>query len=420
MELYFAAAIVTLLLSGFFSGIEIAYISANRLRIELLRKNGSRRGRGLAKLYEKPSEFLGTTLVGNNIALVIFSLMVGKILETLLFPQLPIALQNDFSHLLLTTILTTIVILIFGEFLPKVLFRLRAESILYFMTFPLTLIKLLLKPIVWVMVRLSYLVLRVFLGLQTQEVEQVFTRLDLEHFIKNISPESNEDIDTDLFENALYLPNIRVKECMIPRPEIVCVDINDGVEELKNTFINSHLSKILIYKETIDNILGYVHHQQMLKAPKDIQSMILPIPIVPGVMPARDMMDLFIKKQISIACVVDEFGGTAGIVTLEDILEEIVGEIEDEHDYDGDHLEKQINDREFLFSGRLEVDYLNDKYDLNLPEGEYHTLSGYLVTTTETIPKQGREFIFEPYKFVLESVSKTKIETVRVFILVKE
>ena len=206
---------------------------------------------------------------------------------------------------------------------------------------------------------------------------------------------------------------------MIPRPEIVAVDINDGVEELKKTFISSHLSKVLIYEETIDNVLGYVHHQQMLKAPKKIKSILLPIPIVPGVMPARDMMDLFIKKQNSVACVVDEFGGTAGIVTLEDILEEIVGEIEDEHDGE-EHLEVKVSEREFLFSGRLEIDYLNDKYDLNLPEGEYHTLSGYLVTTTETIPTQGREFIFEPYKFVLESVSQTKIETVRLFILINE
>ncbi len=402
------------MLSGFFSGTEIAYVSASRLKVELKRQQGRRRGKILANFFENPSRFLGTTLVGNNIALVVFSLLVEEVYESNYKESLIPFFQQDFPSLLLLTAITTIIVLIFGEFIPKIIFRLSPVRLLYFFTYPLLLIRFILSPFVWVMVKVSHRLLAFLFKAEIKPDEQVFTRTDLENFIKNSETDTEEEIDKELFENALYLNDVKVKECMIPRTEIKGVDINDGIEELRKEFIASRLSKLLIYDESLEEVLGYIHHQQMLDNPdKIIKKNILPIRFVPEVMSARELMDTFIRERVSIACVVDEFGGTAGIITLEDILEEIVGEIEDEHDVEN-YIDEQLNHREYLFSGRLEVDYLNEKYELGLPEGEYHTLSGYIVITTETIPEQGQTIDLNGYKFILEEVSERKIETIRV------
>ncbi len=408
----FSLIIIFLLLSALFSGTEIAFISASKLLVELKKKKGSRRGRIIADFFEKPSEFLGAMLIGNNIALVIFSILMTETLEPLFEKKL--GLTNEFGLLLLTTLIITLVVLVFGEFLPKTLFRLYADNILYFLAYPLRTIKWILTIPTWITTKLSNTLLRIVFRTPVEEAEEAFTRLDLENFIKSSSTDADDEIDTELFEKALNLHEIKVKACMIPRTEIVNLDVSDSVEDLLELFLNKQLSRVLVIDDDIDNVLGYVHHQQMLYEPKSISKIIMDIPIIPETMRVRDLMDLFIKNNQSIAWVVNEFGGTAGVITFEDILEEIFGEIEDEHDME-EFIEERIGDTEYLFSGRLELDFLNDKYpELQLPDGEYHTLSGYLVMTTESIPEQGDEIELGEYKFIVVLMSDTRIETVRV------
>jgi CBS domain containing-hemolysin-like protein len=400
-----------LLLSALFSGSEIAFVSSSKLRVELKRKRGFRRGKILANFFDNPARFLGTMLVGNNIALVVFTFLMTKLLTPIIEPFI----QSEPLLLLLNTIIITLVVLVFGEFLPKTIFRLYADNILYFLAYPLRFLHFLLAIPSWFMTRLSNFLLKYVLKTPIEKVDNVFTRVDLAHFIEaSFSSDTDEEIDKELFQNALEFRQVKVKECMVPRTEIKSIDAEASIEELLELFQSTKLSRIIVTNGDMDNIMGYVHHQQMLNKPKELSKIILDIPFVPEVMRVQEVMNRFIKGRVSIACVVDEFGGTAGIITLEDIVEEIFGEIEDEHDQE-DYIEQQISKNEFLLSGRLEIDYLNEKYEeLNFPEGDYHTLSGYLVTTTETIPKQGIEIELEGYRFILELVSDTKIETIRV------
>lgn len=409
--------IVFLFLSALFSGSEIAFISANKLRVELKRQKGTRRGSILSRFYEKPSEFLATMLVGNNIALVVFTTLITIPLSKML--EIYFGFQEDaILTLLVNTLIVTVIILIFGEFLPKTLFRLFADKILYFLAIPLRFLQILLSIPAWLMTKLSNFLLRVILKKPIEQTDNIITRLELGEFIRETRVETETDevaIDSELFDNALQLTKIKVRECMIPRNEIEAIDVTAALSELRKAFIDSSHSRIIITKDNdIDKILGYVHHHDLFKTPKRLRDIVMDIPIVPEVMRARDLMNLLIKRRINIACVVDEFGGTAGIITLEDILEEIFGEIEDEHDQE-EYVENQINDHQFLFSGRLEIDYLNEKYEqLNFPEGDYHTLSGYIVMTNGTIPEQGDVVILDDYQFNLEVVSDTKIELIRV------
>ena len=407
-----ALIIFALMLSALFSGTEIAYISANKLRVELKKKKGSRRGQILAGFYEAPASFLGTMLVGNNIALVVFTYLLTQLIEPSL---LQVAFfQAPFVLLLVETILATLIVLFFGEFLPKTLFRLYADDILYFLAYPLKVLQWLLLIPSWVMTRLSNLLLRA-LRTPMEEVDNAFTRLDLENFINDSQADTMEDnIDRELFGKALNLRDVRVRECMVPRPEIENIDIGASVGDLEQLFRETKLSRIIVTKDDIDNVLGYVHHQQLLKQPKSISKLILDLPFVPEAMRVTDLLNQFIRDRINIAIVVDEYGGVSGLITLEDILEEIFGEIEDEHDQE-EYVETVIRPgQEFIFSGRLEIDYLNEKYALGLPEGDYHTLSGYLVMTHGAIPERGDVMELNGYRFVLELVSDTKIETVRV------
>jgi len=406
--------VIFLLLSALFSGTEIAFVSASKLRIELKRKKGNRRGRILSHFYDHPSEFLATMLVGNNIALVVFTALITVPLNWLFRDYLDAPLM-----LLVNTILVTIVVLIFGEFLPKTLFRLFAVEILYFLAIPIRVLQFILAIPAWLMTKLSNFFLEAVLKTPIEHTTNIITRLDLEQFIRDtrVESESEEDIaiDTELFENALHLKKIKVRECMIPRKEIEAIDVSASLEELRKVFVESYHSRIIVTKNgDIDQVLGYVHHQQLLNDPRRLRDIVIDIPIVPEVMRARDLMNLLIKKRINIACVVDEFGGTSGIITLEDILEEIFGEIEDEHDQE-EYMENQVNENEYLFSGRLEISYLNEKYEnLNFPEGDYHTLSGYIVMTNGTIPQEAEEIVLDDYQFNLEVVSDTKIELIRV------
>lgn len=409
--------ILFLMLSALFSGTEIAYISASKLRVELKKKKGARRGQILAGFYEDPASFLGTMLVGNNIALVVFTTLITRLIEPSLL-QVPF-FQAPLALLLTETVLATIIVLLFGEFLPKTLFRLYADDALYLFAYPLKVLQWLLLIPSWIMTRLSKLLLRA-LRTPTEEVGKAFTRLDLENFINDTQTDTEEDIDRELFGKALNLRDVRVRECMVPRPEIENIDINASVEELEQIFRETKLSRIIVTKDDIDNVLGYVHHQQLLQQPKSISKLILDLPFIPEVMRVTSLLNQFIRDRINIAIVVDEYGGVSGLITLEDILEEIFGEIEDEHDQE-EYVESVIRpEKEFIFSGRLEIDYLNEKYGLGLPEGDYHTLSGYLVMTHGAIPERGAVLEFDRYQFVLELVSDTKIEMARVIRLERE
>ena len=403
--------ILSLLLSALFSGSEIAFVSSSKLRVELRRKAGGRRGRILADFFDKPAQFIGTMLVGNNIALVVFTYLMTKLLTPFIAPFI----EGEILQLLFNTLLITIVVLIFGEFLPKTVFRLFSDNILYFLAYPLRFLQWLLAVPSWLMTKLSNFLLKYILKTPIEKVDNVFTRLDLAHFIEaSFSNDVDEEIDKELFQNALEFRQVKVKECMIPRTEIASLDVHANMDDLLGLFQETKLSRLIVTDGDLDNVLGYVHHQQLLHRPKSIEKIVLDIPFVPEVMRIQEVMNLLIKERGSIACVVDEFGGTAGIITLEDIVEEIFGEIEDEHDQEV-YLEEQISETEFLFSGRLEIDQLNEKYAaLNFPEGEYSTLSGYLVTTTETIPEQGASIDIDGYRFIVAMVSDTKIETIRV------
>ncbi len=404
--------IIFLLFSALFSGTEIAFISASKLRVELNRMKGSRQGTILAKFYDKPASFLSSMLVGNNIALVVFTTLMSALL-TPFFSQV-FDIQNEALLLFINTLIVTFVILIFGEFLPKTLFRLYANEILYFLAIPLRMLEMLLYIPSWIMTHLSSWLLKFIFKAPVESSNNVLTLHDLEYFIKDTLTDDDDEIDANLFEKALQFRNVKVKECMVPRTEVEYVEVTSGIEELISKFMETNHSRIIVCKGDMDNVLGYTYHQQMLASPDSIGNMIMPMPFVPEAMRVRDLLNKFIKERKNIACVVDEYGGTAGIITLEDILEEIFGEIEDEYDQE-EYVETQVSEKEYIFSGRLEIDYLNEKYEnLELPEGDYHTLSGYLVMTTSTIPEQGAEIILNGYKFVLELVSDTKIETIRV------
>lgn len=405
--------LITLLLSAFFSGSEIAFVSANKLGIEVIRNKGNRRGQILSNFYDKPKGFLSTMLVGNNIALVIFTIFMTKLIE----PWLAQVFGHDSSILLIIiTLIITIVVLIFGEFLPKTLFRLYANEILYKFSYFLSFLKWILILPASIMTGLSNILLKSIFNIPIDEVENVLTKIDLEHFIHD-SISEEEAIDKEILTNALNLKQIKVRDCMIPRNEIINIDKKDSIDDLLATFIEAKLSRVIVKDGDIENVIGYIHHQQLLDNPKVLKKLIMPISYVPEAMNVQDLMMKFIKEGTSIACVVDEFGGTAGLITLEDILEEIFGEIEDEHD-DEDYIEEVISENEYRFSGRLEIDQLNEKYEnLNFPEGEFHTLSGYIVMTNQTIPAKGDELVLNGYKFIFEEVSDTKIETLRVIVL---
>lgn len=408
--------LLTLLLSAFFSGSEIAYISANKLGIEVLKNKGNQKGRILARFFEKPKEFLGTMLVGNNISLVIFTMLMTTLLEPTMSKFVG---DQPFVVSFLITLVVTIVVLIFGEYLPKTIFRLYSNEMLYRLSYPLSFFKSLLVVPSWIMTSLSdFIIKRVFKIKDLPEAE-AFSRIDLEQFIHD-SISEDEDIDKEILTNALKLGQVKVRDCMIPRTEIVHVERSATIDEVINTFRDSKLSRILVIEEDVDNITGYIHHQQLLDNPRSLRKLPIELDYVPEAMNAQELLLKFMKERNNIACVVDEFGGTAGLITLEDILEEIFGEIEDEHDEE-ERIEEQLSEDEFVFSGRLEIDYLNEKYEaIQFPEGEFHTLSGYIVMTSGNIPAEGESMELDGYQFILEKVSDTKIEVVRVIRLESE
>ncbi len=406
-----------ILLMGFFAGTEIAFISANKLNIELRKKQGKISGRILARFMENPSEFIGTSLVGVNVLLVVYGLLASEITGKLLL-QYHITL-TEYPKLLVDTLIATIVILIFAEFLPKAIFRSKAEVVLSLFSVPMLIMYWIFYPVAKIFVAISEFILKYLFNVRIKENKQVFNRVDLEMLVKQSMhghENENSDVNTELFENALYLVNVRIRKCMVPRNEVEAIDMSEPIDELRKKFIDTKLSKIIVYDDSIDNIVGYVHHLDLYRRPQTIKDILHSITPIPEAMSAVDLMNRFTKERKSIAWVIDEFGGTAGIVTMEDVLEEIFGDINDEYD-EQEHVEKQISENEYIFSGRLELDYLNEKYDFAFPTDISETLSGYIIAEHETIPKIKERIIIDNYEFDILLVTDTRIETVKMKIL---
>ncbi len=408
----FGVILAMLILSAFFSGMEIAFVSANKLKIELDGKQGDFFAQIIARFLKKPSRFIGAMLVGNNIALVVYGIYMAKLLE----PKIAAYTESDFLILLLQTLVSTIIILITAEFLPKTLFRINPNLVLRFFAFPLLLIYWLLLLPMLLIIGLSEMLIKLFSPNLNMDDELNFGRVDLEHFIREGTENSDEDEEVEheiqIFQNALDFSKVKARECMVPRTEVVAMDIEDSIENLQAKFIETGLSKIMIYRDNIDNVIGYTHSFELFKNPDSIKAILLPIPIIANSMPANEILENLLKQKRSVAVVVDEFGGTSGILTIEDVIEEIFGEIEDEHDKE-DLIENRINEQEFLFSARLEVDYINQEYNLNLPENDnYETLAGLIIDYHESIPIMNEVIGMEDFVFTVKKVYENKIDLI--------
>ena len=404
--------LTTLVLSAFFSGFEIAYVSSNKVHLEILKKQEGVIANVLTKLTRKPSKLLATMLVGNNVALVVYGFEMGKVMTALL----PDFFQNVLWH----TIISTLIILITAEFMPKVFFQIYANQLLKLFAIPAYFFYLLFYPLSSLVMWISDFVLRVFFKTKGDYVPLSFTKVELVDYIseqlENVPKKEEMDSEVQMFQNALEFSGVKAREIMIPRTEIVAVELNESIENLIATFVSSGFSKILIYNENIDDILGYVHSFDMFKKPKNIKEVLIPIVNIPETIQINEVLNILTRKRKSMAVVLDEYGGTSGIVTLEDIVEELFGEIEDEHDKDN-FIEEQLSETEYLFSARLEVEYLNETYHLEIPESdEYETLGGFIVLHNEGIPTQGELIQIPPFSFVIEACSQTKIETVRLVV----
>lgn len=409
--------IIMLILSAFFSGLEIAFISANKLRIELKSNQGKHWAQMCSSYIKSPSKFISTILVGNNIALVVY----GITMEVIFRPKFEEMGFSAFPALLAATVISTMVVLITAEFLPKALFRLNPSGILSVLIYPFQVFYVLLWPIVQFVIWLSNKILNAFIPGTFTEETPAFGKVDLDHFISQ-SAQSGADgedpeVDTEILKNALDFGNVKVRDCLVPRTEITAIDIESPIKELEKLFIESRHSKILIYKENVDNIIGYTHHLDLHKKPKTIKSILIPILISNESKSANDMLNEFSRTQKSIALVVDEYGGTAGIITVEDIMEEIFGEIEDEHDDVEDESEVVNEEGVYQLNAKLEVDYINEKYELNIPEGDYETIGGFVVSNLEDIPNADEVFVIDNFEIRILEASEQKIERLELRII---
>jgi len=407
------AIVASVILIGFFSGYEIGFVSANRLSLELKKKQGSRSGKIIAGFLEAPTQFIGTCLIGLNISLVVFGILFEELLNTHIWSRFGL---GEGAILVGNTIVSTFVILFIGELVPKAMFKARAASLINTFAPLAQFFHVLFKPLTVLLVNTAQWVLSNLFQVKMVYKKEAFTKVDLAHFIQQTNThQEQQELNTDLFENALSLPDIKVRKCLVPRTEIVGVEIQTPLEEVKTLFIETKLSKLIVYNDTLDNIVGYIHQLDLFKKPKDIQAIIHPILLVTESMNAADLINLFSKKRKSIAWVVDEFGGTAGIVTMEDVLEEIFGEINDEYD-EQEFLEKKLSANEYLFSGRLELDYLYEKYGIDFAVDSAETLSGYLIHKHEAIPKVREVIHLSHFDAEILLVSDTRIEKVKLTI----
>lgn len=413
---------LALLLTGFFSGIEIAFVSVNKLTVELKKKQGSYTGRVWAEFMDRPARFIGTILICFNILLVIYGLLWSKVMEPIWEnPWYPIT--NTYLRLFLETCISAIILLFF-EFTFKAIFRAKADGLMSnsLITWLVTVFYSMFAWIASLFVNLAEWMLKYIFNVKLHARKEVFSKMDLEHFVQQSknseTEEKSDELNNELFENVLSLSETKLRECLIPRKEIEAIDINFSLPAVKEKFVETKLSKLVVYEDNIDNIQGYIHQLDMFNNPESLRSILLPIPTVPESMSATDLMSKFTVERKSIAWVVDEFGGTAGIVTMEDLLEEIFGEIHDEYDAKEEFVEKQLSADEYIFSGRLELDYLESKYDLNFTsEEEAETLSGFIIAQNKAIPKQKQKLSLGDFEFDILNVSETRIETVKLKVL---
>lgn len=410
---------LSVLFSALFSGMEIAFVSANKLRIELDRKKGTYVSRIVHIFTQDPGQYIATMLVGNNIALVVYGIGMAHLLE----PTISTYINGGLWVLLMQTVVSTAIILVTAEFLPKSLFRMHPNGLLNFFALPMLFFYILFYPVsrfsTWVSLGFIRKVLRQ--DIKRGEERRIFGKIDLDHFVGESKYSEEEDLnheqDIRMFQNALDFTEIKVRVCMIPRTDIDAIDINSPIEELKDLFINTNYSRVPVYQGSIDNIIGYVNSKDLFKNPKSIKSKLLKIDFVPETMLANKLLTSFIKEHKSIAIVVDEFGGTAGLVTIEDIIEEIFGEIDDEHDM-SNFVEKQLSKDEFILSGRLEVSHLNDKYNFGIPESEeYDTLAGFVISSHQNIPKPQEVITIDNFRIKVAKMDRTRIDLIHLTML---
>jgi len=417
MNIYISL-IITMVFSAFFSGMEIAFVSVDKLRFEMERKGGVT-SRILSVFFKNPNEFISTMLVGNNIALVIYGILMAQIIGDNLLSGF---IENHFLMVLAQTVISTLIILVTGEFLPKTLFKINPNLVLNVFAVPLIVCYIILYPVSKLSSGLSCLFLRIFGMKVNKEASDIaFGKVDLDYFVQSSidNAENEEELDTEvkIFQNALDFSNIKIRDCIVPRTEVVAVDLTTSLDELKNRFIESGISKIIVYDGNIDNVVGYIHSSEMFRAPKDWHDNVKQVPIVPETMSAHKLMKLFMQQKKTIAVVVDEFGGTSGIVSLEDLVEEIFGDIEDEHD-NTSYICKQIDEHEYVLAARLEIEKVNETFGLDLPESDdYLTVGGLILSQYQSFPKLHEVIQIGRYQFKIIKVTATKIELVRLKVL---
>jgi CBS domain containing-hemolysin-like protein len=414
-----AIIVICLLLCAFFSGMEIAFVSSNKIYLEIEKKQDNFLSKILTKLTEKPSKFIATMLVGNNISMVVYGFFMGDIVMKWI-QLFPFQLSN-FASLLIQTLLSTLIVLITSEFLPKVFFQVYSNNLMKFFAIPSYIFYITFNFISTFVIWISDFILKKFFNTEGDYVPSFFSKVELGNYINEqmSSVQDHEEVDSEIqiFQNALEFSGVKARDIMTPRTEVVAVDVFDSIAELKELFINTGYSKIIVYENSIDDIIGYVHSFELFKKPKSIKSILIPVEFVPETIFIKDGLNLLTKKRKSVAVVLDEYGGTAGIITVEDIIEELFGEIEDEHDSDEELIEKQLDGNTYLFSARLDVEYINQEYKLNIPENDsYGTLGGFIVNSSKEIPEKGDKIVIENFHFVIEEATNTKIEVVKMTI----
>ena len=406
--------ITCLIFSGLFSGLEIAYISRDKLNFEIKSNSQNIFGRIYKVINKKNAELIATLLIGNNLALVVYGIFMAQFLEPVLIYYLPTILNNDFSVLLFQTIISTFIVLITAEYIPKSIFLINPDRLLSTFSIPLIIIYFILSPIVKIVISFSKFFIKDVLNQEYSEEKPVFKVTDLNEYVKKIvvsDKEMQSKNVTEFFNNALNLKEVRIRDCMIPRTEVVAVDLSDSIKNLKKIIEDSGHTKIIVYKSSIDKIIGYCHGLSLFNNPKTINDIIRPINFVSETNFASDVLFNFISEQINIAVVIDEYGGTSGIITLEDVIEEIFGEIIDEFD-EQDLLEDRVDSNSYNFSARLEIDYLNSKYNLNIPIGDYDTLGGFILHIRKNIPKKNEKITYKDFEMKILSIRNNRIDNV--------